>query len=55
MQGLIHELVQMRKVGSLFITDIELEKADVYSSWSSVWAEFIDITAESTQVASILY
>jgi len=55
MKGLIHDMVQMRGVGALFITDVEIAKADVYDNWSSVWAEFIDIMAETVHSASFLY
>ena len=55
MKGLIHDMVQMKTIGALFITDIEIAKTDVYNNWSSIWAEFTDIMAETIQSASALH
>ena len=42
----VHDLVRVKRVGAVFVTDIEIEKADVYANWSSFWTEFIRMVAE---------
>lgn len=55
MQIIVHDLVQVKRVGALFITDVQIEDADVYANWSSVWQEFIGMVAEATKLSSFLY
>jgi len=55
MHMLVHDLVQVKRVGTLFITDVQIEDADVYANWSSVWQEFIGMVAEATKLNSFLY
>ena len=55
MQMLVHDLVQVKRVGTLFITDVRLEDADVYANWSSIWQEFIGMVAEATKSSLFLY
>jgi len=45
--NLVKDLVSVKLVGAIFLTDVELEKADVYAQWSSFWAEFIDAVSQS--------
>ena len=52
LRKLVHDLVCIKRVGTLFITDVELEKADIYAHWSSFWTEFIEIVAEANAEAS---
>lgn len=55
MRMLVHDLVQVKRVGTLFITDVQIEDADVYANWSSIWQEFISAVAEATKSSSFLY
>ena len=47
LRRLVHDLVCVKRVGAVFITDLELEKADIYAQWSSFWPEFIDLMGEA--------
>jgi hypothetical protein len=49
LRSLVNELVQCKRVGSLFITDIKIRMADVYADWSSFWPEFVRHLAEAEQ------
>jgi hypothetical protein len=41
LQSLVTDLIQIKRIGALFITDIEIEKKDIYADWSSFFPEFI--------------
>ena len=41
LRKLVENLVCTRRVGAVFITDVDLEKADVYAEWSSIWSELL--------------
>jgi hypothetical protein len=45
LKELVFDLVQVKKVGGLFITDIEIGKSDIYADWSSFFPEFIELIA----------
>ena len=47
LRAVIYDLVQVKQMGAIFITDIEIEKKDIYADWSSFWPEFIKIIAEA--------
>ena len=49
LRSLVNELVQAKRVGALFITDIKIKVADIYANWSSFWPTFIRFVAESEQ------
>jgi hypothetical protein len=55
MQMLVHDMVQVKRVGALFITDVQIKDADVYANWSSIWQEFIGMVAKATKSSSFLY
>ena len=55
MRTLVHDLVQVKRVATLFITDVRLDDADVYANWSSIWQEFIGMVAEATKSSLFLY
>jgi hypothetical protein len=47
LRSLVFDLVQVKRIGAIFITDIEIGKGDIYANWSSFWREFIDFVAEA--------
>jgi len=55
LQILVHDLVQMKRVSAVFITDIKIKEMDVYGNWSSIWDEFIRLMAEARECSSFLY
>ena len=55
LKTLVHDLVQMKRVGAVFITDIEITEKDVYGNWSSIWKDFVSTVAEAREVSSLLY
>jgi hypothetical protein len=55
LQILVHDLVQMKRVSAVFITDIKSKEMDVYGNWSSIWDEFIRLLAEARDCSSFLY
>jgi hypothetical protein len=55
LKTLVHDLVQMKRVGAIFITDIEITEKDVYGNWSSIWKDFVSTVAEAREVSSLLY
>ena len=55
MKDLIYDLVQIKRVSAIFITDVEEKDADGNKNWSLVWDEFIALIAEAKMRASTLY
>ena len=55
LQILVHDLVQMKRVAAVFITDIKIKEMNVYGNWSSIWDEFIRLLAEARECSSFLY
>lgn len=51
LKSLVFDLVQVKRIGAIFITDIEIGKGDIYANWSSFWREFIDFVAEANCIA----
>jgi Spherulation-specific family 4 len=49
LRSLVNELVQTKRVGAVFITDIKIKVADIYADWSSFWPEFVRFVAEADQ------
>ena len=47
LRKLIRHLVITKRVGALFITDVDLEKADVFAEWSSFWSELLVYVSEA--------
>lgn len=50
LKKLVDDLVCKKRLGSIFLTDLELEKTDVYASWGSYWLEMVDFVAQASQV-----
>ena len=48
LRRLIEDLVCTKRVGALFITDINLDEADVFADWSSFWSEMLEYVAEAS-------
>ena len=55
MRPLIHDLVQIKRVGAVFITDVQIKNADIYANWSSIWKEFIGMMSEANKSSSLLF
>jgi len=55
MLSLIHDLVQVKRVGAVFITDVEIKNADIYANWSSIWDEFTSMMANANKSSSVLF
>lgn len=49
LKTVINDLVRVKRLGAIFITDLEIEKEDIYADWSSFWPEIIKIIAEANQ------
>ena len=47
LRKLVHRLVSTTRVGALFITDVDLEKSDVFAEWSSFWPELLVYVSEA--------
>jgi hypothetical protein len=45
MGRLVRDLVCTKRIGALFLTNLELEKENVYGSWSCFWREFVQAVA----------
>jgi hypothetical protein len=45
--SLVFDLIQHKRIGALFITDIEIEKRDIYADWSSFFPELTKILNEA--------
>jgi hypothetical protein len=41
MGRIVGDLIEVKKLGGIFITDLEIEKGDVYAGWSGIWEEFV--------------
>lgn len=44
---LVKDLVSVKRVGGIFLTDLGVEKGDVYGAWSSYWLEFVESVARN--------
>ena len=55
MRELVYDLVQIKRVSAIFITDVEEKDADGNKNWSLVWDEFISMLADAKMRASTLY
>lgn len=42
LKKLVNYLVRQNPVGALFVTDIDLERGDVYAEWSAFWPELLE-------------
>jgi hypothetical protein len=47
LRHLVTDLIQIKGISALFITDIEIEKKDIYADWSSYFPEFISMVNEA--------
>jgi hypothetical protein len=52
MRSIVTDLVALKKVGALFLTDLEIGKGDVYSRFSNVWEEFVAAVAEAGELSN---
>jgi len=52
LKGVLRDLAEKKQLAAIFITDIEIEKEDIYAGWSSFWTEFIK-TMDETACGSI--
>ena len=53
LKDLIYDLVRVKRLKALFVTDIEIQKLDVYANWSSFWEDFINIMAEANGIVDL--
>ena len=51
LKAIIYDLVQVKRLGAIFITDLEIGKQDIYADWSSFWHDFIGIVAQANGTA----
>jgi hypothetical protein len=47
LKEMVFELVQVKCVRAMFITDLEIEKVDIYANWSHFWHDFVGFTAQA--------
>jgi hypothetical protein len=50
-EKIVRDLVAVKKLGGIFLTDLEIEKGDVYAGWSSTWEEFVGIVVAANHGA----
>lgn len=55
MRDLINDLVQNKRLGLIFLTDLMEKDADGNKNWSLIWDEFVSMIASAKVMASILY
>jgi hypothetical protein len=55
MADLLYDLVQMKRISAIFITDVEGKDVDGNKNWSLVWEEFVGMLAAAKMRCSILY
>jgi hypothetical protein len=55
LQDLIYDLVQKKRLGFIFVTDLLERDADGNKNWSLIWDEFVAMIAVAKVRASILY
>lgn len=53
LRTLVYDLVQVKGLGAIFITDLQIKKEDVYADWSSFWQEFIGFIAQACCVTDV--
>ena len=54
LKAVINDLVQIKRIRAIFITDLEIAKEDIYADWSSFWSEFIDMIAEANGISQYI-
>jgi Spherulation-specific family 4 len=47
LKEMVFDLVQIKRVRAIFITDLEIKKVDVYANWSHIWHEFVNFVAQA--------
>jgi len=48
MEMLVRDLVGVKRVGAIFLTNLEMDKENVYGAWSLFWREFTEIMASAS-------
>jgi len=54
LKAVINDLVQIKRIGAIFITDLEIGNEDIYADWSSIWSEFIEMIAEADCISEYI-
>jgi len=60
LDAMIADLVDRKRMGAVFFTDVQIAKEDIYANWSSFWAEVVDAVvnanrnARNTQSAGVV-
>lgn len=53
MRSMTQDLVKVKKLGAVFITDLEIGKGDVYSQFSSIWEQFVETVVELNETVAV--
>jgi hypothetical protein len=52
---LICDLVQVKRVAALFVTDLSIGESDVFGDWSSFWPQFVAMVAEAGRASTYMH
>lgn len=47
LKEMVFDLVQIKHVHAIFITDLEIRKVDVYANWGHIWHDFVGFVAQA--------
>jgi hypothetical protein len=53
LKDLVYDLVRVKRIKAFFITDVEIQKRDIYANWSSFWEDFIGFMAGANGIVDL--
>jgi len=52
MRKMVRDLVRVKKVGAVFLTDLDISKTDVYAAFGTIWEDFVEVVWEAQRQES---